>query len=143
MNPQKKIKEIKEKAKRIKESTKKLRISDLLPNIKIHKHYFIESDLYIKELVKRKKEEKTKELKKVLTKSENIITKLRKLKEKAIKSNDNITSQDIDWIISKINDQNLYDIDTNEFHLTINDETNHNGIEYLKLYSQIENQNLV
>ena len=143
MNPQKKIKEIKEKAKRIKESTKNLRISDLLPNIKIHKHYFIESDLYIKELVKRKKEEKTKELKKVLTKSENIITKLRKLKEKAIKSNDNITSQDIDWIISKINDQNLYDIDTNEFNLTVGNEANHNGLEYLKLYSQIENQNLV
>ena len=118
---------IREKTKKIgkkvgldqKNSTINLKILDLLPNINIKRIKLIESDLYISEILQKKKDEKTKELKKVLTKSEKIISKLIKLKEKAIKVNDIISIQDINWIISKINDQNLYDIDTNDFNSTI------------------------
>ena len=116
---------------------------DLLPNIKLKKNQMIESDLFIKDLVLEKKKEKTQELQKVLTKSENIISKLRKLKEKAISANDTISSQDIDWIISKINDQNLYDIDTNDFNTTIRNDNNTSGLAYLMQYSHVENNNLV
>ena len=116
---------------------------DLLPNIKLKKNQMIESDLFIKDLVLEKKKEKTQELQKVLTKSENIISKLRKLKEKAISANDTISSQDIDWIISKINDQNLYDIDTNDFNTTIRNDNNTSGLAYLMQYSHVENNNIV
>jgi hypothetical protein len=116
---------------------------DLLPNIKLKKNQVIESDLFIKDIVLQKKKEKTQELQKVLTKSENIISKLRKLKEKAVAANDTISSQDIDWIISKINDQNLYDIDTNDFNTTIRNDNNTSGLAYLMQYSHVENNNIV
>ena len=142
---------IREKTKKIgkkvgltqKISTINLKILDLLPNINIKRIKLIESDLYISEILQKKKDEKTKELKKVLTKSEKIISKLIKLKEKAIKVNDTISIQDIDWIISKINDQNLYDIDTNDFNSTIRNDSNNNGLVYLMQYSQYQNQYLV
>ena len=127
----------------LKSSTFNLKGFDLLPNIKLKKYQIIESDLFIKDIVLEKKKEKTQELQKVLTKSENIISKLRKLKEKAIAANDTISSQDIDWIISKINDQNLYDIDTNDFNTTIRNDNNTSGLAYLMQYSHVENNNLV
>ena len=129
--------------KSIKSSTINLVGLDLLPNIKLKKNQIIESDLFIKDIVLQKKKEKTQELQKVLTKSENIISKLRKLKEKAVAANDTISSQDIDWIISKINDQNLYDIDTNDFNTTIRNDNNTSGLAYLMQYSHVENNNIV
>ena len=129
--------------KSIKSSTMNIVGLDLLPNIKLKKNQVIESDLFIKDIVLQKKKEKTQELQKVLTKSENIISKLRKLKEKAVAANDTISSQDIDWIISKINDQNLYDIDTNDFNTTIRNDNNTSGLAYLMQYSHVENNNIV
>ena len=136
-------KKFKSNAAIAKKSIINISVLDLLPNIKLKKSQFIESDLFIKDIVLKKKKEKTQELQKVLTKSENIISKLRKLKEKAISANDTISSQDIDWIISKINDQNLYDIDTNDFNTTIKNDNNTSGLAYLMQYSHVENNNLV
>ena len=136
-------KKFKSNAAIAKKSITNISVLDLLPNIKLKKSQFIESDLFIKDIVLKKKKEKTQELQKVLTKSENIISKLRKLKEKAISANDTISSQDIDWIISKINDQNLYDIDTNDFNTTIKNDNNTSGLAYLMQYSHVENNNLV
>ena len=39
----------------------------------------------------------------------------------------------------KINDQNLYDIDINDFNSTIKNDSNNNGLAYLMQYSQFEN----
>lgn len=43
-------------------------------------------------------------------------------------------------MISVLNDQNLYDIDTGVFNSTIKNNTNQSGLAYLMQYSQLENQ---
>ena len=44
-------------------------------------------------------------------------------------------------MISVLNDQNLYDIDTGDFNSTIKNNTNQSGLAYLMQYSQLENSN--
>ena len=117
--------------KALKNSSKATNLESILPNIILHKNNFIKADLFIEDQKKNLKDKKQKELQSVLNKSETIINKLRKLYEKAKKNNDKESVNDIEYIISKINDQNLYDIDKND----INSNSKSSGIEYLMQYS--------
>ena len=117
--------------KALKNSSKATNLESILPNIILHKNKFIKADLFIEDQKKNLKEKKQKELQSVLNKSETIINKLRKLYDKAKKNNDKDSVNDIEYIISKINDQNLYDLDKND----INSNSQSSGIEYLMQYS--------
>jgi hypothetical protein len=117
--------------KALKNSSKATNLESILPNIILHKNNFIKGDLFIEDQKKHLKEKKQKELQSVLNKSETIINKLRKLYDKAKIYNDKDSVEDIEYIISKINDQNLYDIDKND----INNNNQSSGIEYLMQYS--------
>ena len=73
------------------------------------------------------------------TKCENIIEKLKEIRDAAQQLNDLHSTFDIDWIIKTINEENIYEIDplvvTNE---ELNTEDNKNGLDYLIQYSKIE-----
>ena len=73
------------------------------------------------------------------TKCENIIEKLKEIRDAAQELNDLHSTFDIDWIIKTINEENIYEIDplvvTNE---ELNTEDNKNGLDYLIQYSKIE-----
>ena len=73
------------------------------------------------------------------TKCENIIEKLKEIRNAAQQLNDLHSTFDIDWIIKTINEENIYEIDplvvTNE---ELNTEDNKNGLDYLIQYSKIE-----
>lgn len=73
------------------------------------------------------------------TKCENIIEKLKEIRNAAQELNDLHSTFDIDWIIKTINEENIYEIDplvvTNE---ELNTEDNKNGLDYLIQYSKIE-----
>lgn len=73
------------------------------------------------------------------TKCENIIEKLKDIRDAAQQLNDLHSTFDIDWIIKTINEENIYEIDplvvTNE---ELNTEDNKNGLDYLIQYSKIE-----
>lgn len=74
------------------------------------------------------------------TKSEDIIIKLKRLLNKQwIKENDKF-SNNIDFIIKTITEENLNELDSDEFtQKTAN--KNHNGIDFLVKYSTIEDSN--
>ena len=73
------------------------------------------------------------------TKCENIIQKLKEIREEAQKQNDIPSIFDIDWIIKTLNEENIYEIDplvvNNE---ELNTEDNKNGLDFLMQYSKIE-----
>ena len=73
------------------------------------------------------------------TKCENIISKLKEIREEAQKQNDIASLFDIDWIIKTLNEENIYEIDplvvNNE---DLNTEDNKNGLDFLMQYSKIE-----
>lgn len=116
----------------------KLKPSELALAVHFKPKTIMKSDLYMLDLLNKIKEKKKKEMQILSTKSENIITKLKEIKAKAIKANDPQSVEDIDWIITSINDQNLYEIDTKDINIKIHSETNTSGIQYLMQYSKIE-----
>ena len=73
------------------------------------------------------------------TKCENIISKLKEIREEAQKQNAISSLFDIDWIIKTLNEENIYEIDplvvNNE---DLNTEDNKNGLDFLMQYSKIE-----
>lgn len=112
-----------------------------IEEVSIKNYNVAKSDLFFQDNLLENTHKKTKTITTLLTKSETIISKLKQLKTKAKKANDTISINDIDWIISIINDQNLYDIDSNDFNSTIENDKNQNGLAYLMQYSHIENIN--
>ena len=73
------------------------------------------------------------------TKCENIIEKLKEIRQEALNQKDNASVLDIDWVIKTLNEENIYELDP----LVVNDdslntEENKNGIDYLMQYSKIE-----
>ena len=83
----------------------------------------INTEAFIEEIILRnssKKEEKDEELgnfytiinQELSTKSENIISKLKRIKNQDWVSDDNKAINDIEWIITAISEKNLYDFDT-------------------------------
>ena len=114
---------------------------ETIEEVSIKNYNIAKSDLFFQDTLLQNSHKKTKTITTLLTKSETIISKLKQLKTKAKKANDITSINDIDWIISIINDQNLYDIDSNDFNSTIENDKNQNGLAYLMQYSHIENIN--
>lgn len=72
----------------------------------------------------------------LLSNSEQIIRKLKKIKEKAYFNHDNETIEDINWIIETVSEDNLHEVgQTNE---ELNSFQNDPGFKYFMKYSQME-----
>lgn len=108
---------------------------DSLVKNKISYENFIDA-LKQKNLVLKSFEEAKK---KISTKGENINMVLKELKEEAEKAKDNESISDIEWVIQKLHEGNIYELDKNimssEFHANINKE----GVDFMIQYSTMEN----
>lgn len=113
----------------------------------------INTEAFIEEIILRnssKKEEKDEELgnfytiinQELSTKSENIISKLKRIKNQDWVSDDNKAINDIEWIITAISEKNLYDFDTSIItkHLHNKNKKRQSQFGFLVKYSQIEDQ---
>lgn len=116
----------------------KLKPSELALAVDLKPNTILKGDLYMLDLLNQIKEKKKKEIQILLTKSESIISKLKEIKVKAIQAKDTQSIEDIEWIISSINDQHLYELDTKDINSKIQADTNKSGLEYLMQYSRIE-----
>lgn len=73
----------------------------------------------------------------LITKSERIISKLKGIKKRANLANDNQTLDEIDWIISALTEEDIYEPEFQD--LNKNTELNkYNGLDYLSKYSKRE-----
>ena len=76
------------------------------------------------------------------TKSENIISKLKRIKRQQWASSDKSSIEDIEWIITAISEKNLYDFDTSIItkHLHNKNKKRESQFGFLVKYSQMEDQ---
>ena len=121
----------------------------------------INTEAFIEEIILRnssKKEEKDEELgnfytiinQELSTKSENIISKLKRIKNQDWVSDDNKAINDIEWIITAISEKNLYDFDTSIITKHLHNKNSQvfkhiqlkkqSQFGFLVKYSQIEDQ---
>ena len=111
-----------------------------IDDVSLNKYPLAKCDLYFQDNVLQNNDKKKDKITSLFTKSETIISKLKLLRQKAKNANDTISLNDIEWIISVINDKNLYDIDTNDFKSTIKNDKNQNGLDYLMQYSHLQTE---
>lgn len=111
-----------------------------IDDVSLNKYPLAKCDLYFQDNVLQNNHKKKDKITSLFTKSETIISKLKLLRQKAKNANDTISLNDIEWIISVINDKNLYDIDTNDFKSTIKNDKNQNGLDYLMQYSHLQTE---